>query len=91
MGSGALSENGTGSNNTALGYQAGLNAGGSNNVYIGAGIEGFAGDDSVCRIGSIYGATITNGTEVFVNSDNRLGTIYLLKAFQAEHYTNEPS
>ncbi len=82
MGSGALSENGTGSNNTALGYQAGLNAGGSNNVYIGAGIEGFAGDDSVCRIGSIYGATITNGTEVFVNSDNRLGTITSSKRFK---------
>jgi len=65
-----------------LGFEAGLNAGGSNNVYIGAGIEGFASDDSVCRIGSIFGATITSGVQVLINSDNRLGTMTSSKRFK---------
>ena len=83
VGDAALQNNTTtGSNNTALGFEAGLNAGGSNNVYIGAGIEGFASDDSVCRIGSIFGATITNGVQVLINSDNRLGTMTSSKRFK---------
>jgi uncharacterized coiled-coil protein SlyX len=82
VGSGALYNN-TGGNNTALGSAAGQNATtGSNNVYIGAGINGVAGESNACRIGSIYGATITSGIEVFVNSDNRLGTITSSKRFK---------
>jgi len=72
----ALANDTIGASNTAIGEAAGLNqTTGSNNVYIGAGIEGIAGESDARRIGSIYGATITNGTEVFINTDNRLGTI----------------
>ena len=63
-GDGTLVNNVTGSNNTAIGFDdAGFNATGRDNVLVGAGVEGFASDDGVCRIGSIYGATITNGTK----------------------------
>jgi hypothetical protein len=79
----ALDSNTTGSNNTAVGFGAGANATtGSNNVYIGAGIEGLANDDTVCRIGSIFGATITSGVQVLINSDNRLGTMTSSKRFK---------
>jgi trimeric autotransporter adhesin len=82
IGSGALFNN-TGSNNTALGNEAGSNlTSGNNNVYIGAGVEGFAGDDGVCRIGSIYGESITNGSQIFINADNRLGTSTSSKRFK---------
>jgi hypothetical protein len=83
IGSGALSGNTTGSNNTALGFQAGLNATtGSNNVYIGAGINGVTGESNACRIASIFGEAITNGSQMFVNADNRLGTSTSSKRFK---------
>jgi uncharacterized coiled-coil protein SlyX len=79
----ALFSNTTAFNNTALGYQAGFNATtGSNNVYIGAGINGVAGESDACRIAGIYGATITSGIQVLVNSDNRLGTMTSSKRFK---------
>ena len=77
--------NATGDNNTAVGYNAGLSqTTGSNNVYIGAGIQGLAGDDGVCRIASIFNATITGGTQVFINSANRLGTSTSSKRFKED-------
>jgi hypothetical protein len=83
VGESALSNDTTGGSNTAIGEGAGLNqTTGSNNVYIGAGINGVAGESNACRIASIFGATITNGTEVFINSDNRLGTITSSKRFK---------
>jgi hypothetical protein len=83
IGASALANDTIGASNTAIGDAAGINqTTGSNNVYIGAGINGVAGESDACRIGSIYGATITNGTEVFVNSDNRLGTITSSKRFK---------
>jgi hypothetical protein len=78
----ALENNITGNLNTAVGYEAGLSATGSNNVYIGAGIEGLAGDNGVCRIGSIYGESITNGSQIFINAENRLGTSTSSKRFK---------
>ena len=78
----ALENNITGNLNTAVGYEAGLNATGSNNVYIGAGIAGSASDDGVCRIGSIYGTSITNASQIFINADNRLGTSTSSKRFK---------
>jgi trimeric autotransporter adhesin len=84
-GAGALASCTTGGDNTALGVNAGINdTTGNNNVYIGAGVEGFATDDGVCRIGSIYGSTVTSGIQVFVNADNRLGTVTSSKRFKEE-------
>jgi trimeric autotransporter adhesin len=65
----------TGSNNTAVGFFAGSNATtGDNNVYIGAGINGVAGESDACRIASIFGQTAANGSAVFITSGNKLGT-----------------
>jgi hypothetical protein len=83
IGESALANDTNGASNTAIGIGAGLNqTTGSNNVYIGAEIHGVAGESDACRIASIYGATITGGTEVFINSDNRLGTITSSKRFK---------
>jgi len=74
IGTGALSSN-TGSQNVALGQYAGLNATtGSNNVYIGAGMQGVAGESNACYIGSIFNQLASQGTQVFVNSNGKLGT-----------------
>ena len=72
-GFGALAHNTTGINNIALGYEAGLSVTtASNTICIGA--SGNNVTDS-CYIGNIFGATSSNGTAVFVNSNGRLGTI----------------
>ena len=79
----ALQSNTTGTGNIALGYFAGQNSTtGSYNIHIGN--EAFATDDHTIRIGSqgvematfiagIYGATVSGGTAVFVDSDGQLG------------------
>jgi hypothetical protein len=57
-----------------LGAGAGLHATtGSNNVYIGA-MQGVAGESNACYIASIYNQLSSNGTQVFVNSNGKLGT-----------------
>ncbi|HEV8419264.1 MAG TPA: tail fiber domain-containing protein [Candidatus Udaeobacter sp.] len=80
----ALYSNTTGSDNIALGYGAGADlTTGSNNIDIGN--PGVAGESNTIRIGlpdllptiyiaGIYGSVATNGTQVYVNSDGRLGT-----------------
>ena len=69
----ALAHNTTGINNIALGYEAGLSVTtASNTICIGA--SGNNVTDS-CYIGNIFGATSSNGTAVFVNSNGRLGTM----------------
>jgi hypothetical protein len=78
--------NNNGLNNTALGYQAGLNlTTGGNNIVIGAGVLGTAGDASVTRIGKttqkktfiggISGKTVASGVGVIINSSGQLGTV----------------
>jgi hypothetical protein len=58
-----------------LGYQAGRNqTTGNNNVYIGANINGVAGESNACRIKGIFGQTAANGAAVFITSGNKLGT-----------------
>ena len=83
-GIGALYNNLTGSNNIAIGAFAGSNLTvGSNNIDIGN--PGVAGESNTIRVGvpaslptiyvaGIYGSVATNGTQVYVNSDGRLGT-----------------
>jgi hypothetical protein len=75
IGYNALQLNTTGNSNTALGYQAGKNqTSGSNNVYIGANINGLAGESNACRIKSIFGQAAANGVAVLITSGNKLGT-----------------
>jgi uncharacterized coiled-coil protein SlyX len=75
-------------NNVALGYQAGYNlTTGSNNIVIGAGVLGAAGDANKIRIGKsthtatliggIYNKTVASGTGVAVRIDStgKLGTV----------------
>src|SRR5205823_6851910 len=79
------SGNNTAIANTAIGYKAGFNqTDGSNNVYIGADIQGVAGESDTCRIKSIFGQTAANGAAVFVTSGNKLGTATSSKRFKKD-------
>jgi len=94
----ALLNNGTGNNNTADGSQAlyhntgsnnvgvGFNAGnnltiGSGNVCIGSGVLGVAGESNTTRIRNVY-ASVASGRAVYVNSDNKVGTIVSSRRFK---------
>jgi hypothetical protein len=91
VGFGALFENTTGRNNTAdgfralysntagvhnvgLGYYAGSSLTGSGNVCIGASISGVFGESNTTRIRNVY-ASAASGRAVYVNSDNKIGTL----------------
>jgi hypothetical protein len=96
VGSGALGFNLVGSDNTALGENAGsqLNGGESNNIDIGANVEGVAGESNTIRIGNteitdtfisgINGTTVASGAAVFVDSNGQLGTLTSSKRFKEE-------
>jgi len=80
----ALAENSTGSLNIALGSSAGSNVLAAGNVIcIGANVSGEDVSDS-CYIGQIFGATSSFGTAVFINSNNRLGTLTSSRRFKEE-------
>jgi Chaperone of endosialidase len=89
-----------GHDNTAIGYQAlynndgwgnvgiGFNAGnsltlGSGNVCIGYGILGVAGESNTTRIKNIYSSS-ASGRAVYVNSDNKIGTLVSSRRFKQE-------
>jgi trimeric autotransporter adhesin len=81
----ALVNNTTGDANVALGGDAGSNATtGSNNVYIGAGMDGVAGESNACYIGSIFGQTSASGIPVLINSNNKLATTTSSKRFKED-------
>lgn len=83
IGNQALYNNGKGSNNTAVGNDAGFNlTTGSHNIDIGN--EGVAGESGFIRIGTvgrhtstaiagIYGASISGGVAVVIDSKGKLG------------------
>jgi hypothetical protein len=72
----ALFSNTTGNFNTAIGSAAGFDqTNGSNNVYIGSNMTGTPGESNTCYIASIFGQTTVSGVPVFINSNNKLGTI----------------
>ena len=74
----------TGSNNVALGSGAGINSTtGSNNVYIGN-VGGSAGESNACYIGSIFGQTNKLGSPVFIDANNKLGTLTSSKRFKED-------
>jgi HAMP domain-containing protein len=80
----ALFSNTTGSSNTALGLNAGLSlTTGSGNICIGAGIFGVAGESDTTRIRNIY-ASVANGRAVYVNSDDKIGTLASSRRFKQE-------
>jgi trimeric autotransporter adhesin len=95
VGSSALARNTTGTQNTALGVFAGRAlTTGDNNIDIGAGVEGVAGESDTIRIGNgratatfirgISGATAAGGAAVFVNSSGHLGTLTSSARFKDE-------
>ena len=70
-----MNNTGTGAFNTALGYQAGMNqTTGTNNVYIGAGTGGIAGESNACYIASIFGQVSLGGAAVLITPGGKLGT-----------------
>ena len=82
LGDFALSGNATGFRNIALGVAAGSNvATASDVICIGA-----HGNDvnNSCYIGQIFGRTSSGGTQVFINSDGRLGTTTSSRRFKED-------
>jgi uncharacterized coiled-coil protein SlyX len=74
----------TGSNNVALGSTAGSNlTSGSGNACIGSGVLGVAGENNTTRIRNVY-ASVASGRAVYVNSDNKIGTLVSSRRFKDE-------
>jgi Chaperone of endosialidase len=82
IGVNTLVNNTTGSYNIALGQNAGSGVITASNVIA----IGTAGNDvgGSCYIGNIFGATSSNGTAVFVNSNGRLGNATSSRRFKEE-------
>jgi trimeric autotransporter adhesin len=76
--------NATGSNNVALGSNAGNQAVGSDNVYIGFNMQGSPGESNACYIKSIFGQTSSGGSAVFIDANNKLGTLTSSKRFKED-------
>ena len=86
IGAGALSSIGTGNFNMAVGENAGDNLSGSdsNNIDIGANVDGVPGESNTIRIGNtditdtfikgISGTTVASGAAVLVAANGHLGT-----------------
>ena len=73
----------TGFNNTAIGYQAGFrHTTGNNNVYIGANVDGVDGESNSCYIRGVWGNLAAAGIPVFVNFNNKLGTVTSSRQFK---------
>jgi len=84
IGEDALNSNTTGSGNTVAGFNSGFAVTTANNVIcIGAGVAGANADNS-CFIGSIFGATSSGGTAVFIDSNNKLGTTTSSRRFKED-------
>ena len=83
-GPGALYSNTSGSSNIAIGTIAGINlTTGSGNICIGQGVNGVAGESNTTRIRNIY-TTVANGRAVYVNSDNKIGTLSSSRRFKED-------
>src|SRR5262249_4778656 len=99
-GGNALQKNTVGYNNTAMGVNALLNTTGSNNVglginagkslttgggnvSIGANVLGVAGESNTTRIKNVYSSG-ASGRAVYVNSDNKIGTLSSSRRYKEE-------
>ena len=75
----------TGSNNVALGSNAGSQlTTGSDNIYIGFNLQGTANESNACYIKSIFGQTNNLGSPVYIDGNNKLGTLTSSKRFKEE-------
>jgi hypothetical protein len=80
----ALVNNTTGNSNIALGDFVGSGVTTASNVIvIGTGTSGLNVSNS-CFIGQIFGATSSGGTQVFINSAGKLGTVTSSRRFKEE-------
>jgi hypothetical protein len=80
----ALIHNTTGSGNIALGVNAGYNlTTGGGNVCIGVNVFGVAGESNTTRIRNVY-YSVASGRAVYVNSDNKIGTLVSSRRFKDE-------
>jgi hypothetical protein len=78
----ALFSNTTGSSNTTLGFLAGSNvATASDVICIGAGVSG-EDVSGGCYIGNIFSVISSGGTAVFINGEDKLGTVTSSKRFK---------
>jgi hypothetical protein len=96
IGSEALSSIDTGNSNVAVGENAGHNLSGSdsNNIDIGANVDGVSGESNTIRIGNtditdtfikgISGTTVASGAAVLVAANGHLGTATSSKRFKEE-------
>ena len=79
----ALYQN-TGSNNVALGFNAGSNlTDGGGNVCIGYNVLGVAGENNTTRISNIY-SSVASARLVYINSDNKVGALVSSRRFKEE-------
>jgi hypothetical protein len=79
----ALYQN-TDSNNIALGFNAGSNlTDGGGNVCIGYNVLGVAGENNTTRISNIY-SSVASARAVYINSDNKIGTLVSSRRFKEE-------
>jgi hypothetical protein len=80
----SLINNSTGSGNTVLGFDTGNSITTASNVIcIGENVAG-ANVSNRCFIGNIFGATVTAGISVFINSSGQLGTLTSSRRFKEE-------
>jgi len=67
-----------------LGFNAGSTlTTGSGNVCLGAGVTGVAGESNTTRIRNVY-ASIASARAVYVNADNKIGTLASSRRFKDE-------
>jgi Chaperone of endosialidase len=74
IGQNALSNNTAGSFNTAIGISAGSSITGDGNVCIGDEVPGAAMVNGTTWISNVY-SSVASGRAVYVNSDNKIGTL----------------
>ena len=79
----ALGNNTIGNFNTATGYGAGFNITGSRNVCIGSGVDGASGVNDTTWIANVY-ASAANTRAVYVNVDNKIGTLSSSRRYKDE-------
>jgi hypothetical protein len=73
-----------GSNNIGLGFSAGsFLTNGSGNICIGKDVVGVAGENNTTRIRNIY-SSVASARPVYINSDNKLGTLVSSRRFKEE-------
>jgi len=74
----------TGSSNIGFGVNAGINlTTGSGNVCVGTNVFGVAGESNTTRIRNVY-SSVAFGRAVYVNSDNKIGTLVSSRRFKNE-------